>query len=244
MASRDLEVYLDNYYELPFERIAEGYRRRHVLACLSNLRVKSLTEIGCGYESIFHSLENGVEGTVIEPIHELIIKQKTILGENVKFINKRLEDVNPSEINKAEAVLLSSILHEVGDAKLFLELARDLISAEGVAVIVVPNAWSIHRFVGLKKGVIQELDDYSQTQIKMQQNQKVFSPDSLGELVELAGYEVLFSETFFPKILSHSQMAMQYESGVLGDDFLEQMYQLSETLNPVGSEILMIAKCR
>jgi hypothetical protein len=113
---------------------------------------------------------------------------------------------------------------------------------DGVLVVVVPNAWSIHRFVGIKKGIISDLDDYSQTQIRMQQYQKVFNPDTLKELVEKSGFEVLTSVTFFPKVLSHDQMASRYEDGEIGDDFLEQMDQLSEILNPVGSEILLTAR--
>lgn len=243
MTARDLRNYLDDYYELPFERVAERYRRRHVVACLEQFKFHSLIEIGSGTESIFGSLHDVVQGTIIEPIRELINEQrKNLDGKNIKFINKQLEEVMPSEVEKAEAVLLSSILHEVTDAAGFLGLARELLSKDGVIVVVVPNSWSIHRFVGIKKGIISELDDQSETQVRMQQYQKVFNPDNLKELVEKAGFEVLSSETFFPKILSHAQMASRYEQGQIGDDFLEQMDQLSEILNPVGSEILLTAK--
>jgi len=243
MAARDLDNYLDDYYQLPFERVAERFRRRHVVACLNQLKIHSLIEVGSGAESIFVSLHNVVQGTIIEPIGELLSRQKKILvGKNIEFINKKLEDVVPSDVEKTSAILLSSILHEVRDASSFLSLARELLLEDGVLVVVVPNAWSIHRFVGIKKGVITDLDDFSQTQIRMQQYQKVFNPDTLKELVEQSGFIVLTSVTFFPKVLSHTQMASRYEDGKIGDDFLEQMDQLSEVLNPVGSEILLTAR--
>lgn len=239
---RDLNSYLNEYYLLPFERSAEKYRRKAVLKALREIQPQSLVEVGCGQDSIFNHLGSSILGTIVEPIESLTTSQD--LGRRlpkVKVINSLFEAVQVGAIEQAEVVLLSSILHEVSDATLLIETSSRFLKPNGVIVIVVPNAWSIHRFVGQRKNIITNLDDRSDTQRKMQQ-QTTYSPESLTIFLDSCGFDIESLKTFFPKLSSHSQMQQFLDSKLLDDGFLDRLYDLSEYLEPTGSEIIAIAR--
>jgi len=242
---RNLHSYLDEYYLLPFERQAEKYRRLAVIKELEQLQPQTLIEVGCGQDSIFHYLDPKIVGTIVEPIEKLSSGQD--LGRRlprVKVINSVFESVQSGMIEPAEVVLLSSILHEVADAPLFIETASRFLRPDGALVLVVPNAWSLHRFVGERKKIISHLEEQSDTQRKMQQHQTVFSPESLTIFLETWGFEVETLKTFFPKVSSHSQMQQFLNEKLIDDEFLETLYKLSDQLEPTGSEIIAVARKR
>lgn len=240
---RDLKSYLNEYYLLPFERNAEIYRRKAVLRALHALQPKSLIEVGCGQDSIFNHLDSSVVGTIVEPIMSLTAGQDLASHlPKIKVINSMFEDVQVGMTEPAEVVLLSSILHEVSDAKLLLETSSRFLQSKGAIVLVVPNAWSIHRFVGERKKIISSLEEQSDTQRKMQQKQPVYSPDSLTIFLENCGFAVEDLRTFFPKLTSHPQMQHLLNSELIDDAFLDRLYDLSEYLEPTGSEIIAIAR--
>jgi len=240
---RDLKSYLDEYHGLPFERSAEIYRRKAVLRALRELGPRSLIEVGCGQDSIFNHLDTSILGTIVEPIESLTTSQD--LGRRlpkIKVINSLFEDVQVGAIEPAEVVLLSSILHEVSDAMLLIKTSSSLLQSGGAIIVVVPNAWSIHRFVGERKKIIANLEEQSDTQRKMQQKQPVYSPESLTIFLDTCGFEIESLRTFFPKLSSHPQMQLLLDTQLLDDGFLDRLYDLSEYLEPTGSEIIAIAR--
>ena len=242
---RDLNSYLDEYYLLPFERSAEKYRRKAVLRALQELQPQSLIEVGCGQDSIFNHLDSSILGTIVEPIERLTaIQDLESRLANVKVVNSVFEAVQVGDIEQAEVVLLSSILHEVYDAALLIETSSRFLQSDGAIVLVVPNAWSIHRFVGERKRIISNLDEQSDTQRKMQQQQPVYNPESLSIFLDSCGYEIESLKTFFPKLSSHPQMQHFLDSELIRDEFLDQLYELSEYLDPTGSEIIAIARLK
>lgn len=242
---RDLRTYLNEYNLLPFERSAEKYRRKAVVGALRELQPQSLIEVGCGQDSIFNYLDPAILGTIVEPIESLTRSQDLDRRlPNVKVITSLFESVPVGAIERADVVLLSSILHEVNDAKLLIETSSRFLQSDGAIVIIVPNAWSIHRFVGERKLIISKLDEQSDTQKKMQQQQLVYSPKSLNVFLENCGLYVENLKTFFPKLSSHSQMQDFLDSNLLDDGFLDRINDLSEYLEPTGSEIIAVARRR
>jgi len=243
LSDRNLDSYLDEYYLLPFERNAEKYRRKAVIRALRELQPRSLIEVGCGQDSIFNHLESSIRGTIVEPIERLTASQD--LGRrlpNVNVINSLFEAVQVGEIEQAEVVLLSSILHEVSDAPLLIETSSSFLKSDGAIVLVVPNAWSIHRFVGERKKIINNLEEQTDTQRKMQQHQPVYSPESLTNFLDACGFDIESLKTFFPKLSSHQQMQHFLTSKLVDDSFLDRLFDLSEYLEPTGSEIIAIAR--
>ena len=240
---RDLNSYLDEYHLLPFERNAERYRRKAVLRALHELQPKSLIEVGCGQDSIFNYLDPTIIGAIVEPLESLTKKQDLSRRlPKVKIINSLFEHVQAEATQPAEVVLLSSIVHEVSDAKLLIDTSSRFLQTHGAIVLVVPNAWSIHRFVGERKKIISTLEEQTETQKKMQQKQPVYSPESLTIFLESCGFVVESLKTFFPKLSSHTQMQHLLNAELVDDVFLDRLFDLSEYLEPTGSEIIAIAR--
>jgi len=239
---RDLARYLQDYNELPFERLAEKYRRRKVVETIQKFSPARVVEVGCGSWSIFHDLPQDIIGTIIEPIPELLTLNFTKFGSRADigcFLGTLEEFVSRSS-EKFDMCVLSSLLHEVDDPSRLLHDCQKILDLGGSILIDVPNALSIHRYVGQSKGIIPTIDAITSTQHRMQQARNAYSPSTLCDQLEEVGLTVVHIETFFPKPLDNSSMQDLYENGVITDDFLERLYSLSARLDPVGSEILAV----
>lgn len=240
-SNRNLHGYLESYLELPFERVAEHFRRREILKVLNILGCSRLAEVGCGLDSIFNHLDGNISGYVIEPIQKLLDMQNT-LPPNVTKLHSRLEDVPMEDGIFSDTVLMSSILHEIDHPENFLQLALNLLSANGHIVCVVPNAWSLHRLVGWKKGILESPESRTTTQDVMQQRQTTFTPESITALFTRLNLRVVECRTFMPKLLSHSQMQNLLDNEIIDFKFIETLQELSSELDPVGSELIIIGQ--
>ena len=65
---RDLDDYLIQYDNLPFEDVQVRYRRKRVLELLNELKPSNILEIGCGYKPLFSDYRNFKSFVVVEPI--------------------------------------------------------------------------------------------------------------------------------------------------------------------------------
>jgi SAM-dependent methyltransferase len=240
-SNRDLKDYLESYLKLPFERIAENFRRIEVLKTLDKIGTARLAEIGCGVDSIFNHLDINVSGLIVEPIQDLIDLQ-TNLNSNVIKVCSRLEKHTFDFAHPLDTVLMSSILHEIEEPNSFLKSAVDLLGHEGHVICVVPNAYSIHRLIGWKKGILDTPESRTATQETMQQRQLTFTPESITDLFTSLDLHVVECRTFFPKLLSHAQMQDLLNRNAIDQQFIEILYGLSNFLEPVGSEIIIVGK--
>lgn len=241
---RDLDQYLKEYCELPFERVVESYRRRAIVEALDTLSSKSLIEVGCGLRSIFYDLSDEYKGIIIEPIAELLERQKLGLNRSVDYRNAQFQDVMDLEIGSDRIVLFSSLLHELRNPEDLLEHSKRFLGDSGSIICVVPNGLSIHRFLGVEKNLLSGQLDRSETQQRMQQAQTVFTPETLTKLLEDCGFRVSHVRTFFPKLTSHARMQHLLDKGRITKEFLEQLFRLSDELEPIGSEILIIGEVK
>ena len=140
-----------------------------------------------------------------------------------------------------DLIILSSVLHEIPNYRVVLQKISLLLEPGGSLLIVVPNAESIHRQIGVNMGIISDLFQLSTTQSKMQQG-VVFSIDTLTNLVADANFEILSCDTSFVKPLTHNQMHERINSGIISNEDLDSLYKLSKLFEPFGSEIFLVAR--
>jgi trans-aconitate methyltransferase len=241
MASeRDLRRYELDYRNLPFERVVESFRKRAIVDLLNSMQYRHIVEVGCGERSIFHELDGRFYGLIIEPIKKFLDNQSFDEGRQIAKLCARIEDVAQSSVEPPEVIILSSLLHEVSEPADVIRKVHRLLRPGGVVVCVVPNALSLHRLLGVHKGIIKEVTDHSETQLLMQQRQKPFTPDSFQEFLQQTGFRVEILRTFFPKPTSHQKMQSLLDDGLVSTEFLNTLYNLSEQLDPLGSEILAL----
>lgn len=239
---RNLDGYTMEYLDLPFERVLESYRRSAVINYIRDTNSKRILEVGCGVNPIFTSLDPALKVTVVEPSRELfdIALFKSKGYGNSSVINTVLEDFESS--SEFDLIILSSILHEVVDKKKFMEKILYLCGEDTKIYINVPNAKSIHRLLAVCMGLIEDVFQISDTQLKMQQLSKPFTEESLSNFIQNCGFQVIDSGTIFIKPFTHVQMQSLIDSAFLNEDILNGLNKLALYLPEFGSEIWMSAK--
>ncbi len=239
---RDLEKYLIDYKELPFERVQEHYRKKKIIEWLGkykNTKINTL-EIGCGEDSIFNYWSQAGNQIIVEPIKELLFSEKNKLdGENVEKINNRIEEIVLDYEEFFDIVILSSLIHEIENPVHFLSLVKKTIKKNGKILVVTNNKQSIHRILGVSLGILTNLNSKTVTEEIMQQKTGAFSKTDLEILVKDCEMKISRMETFSPKILPHSMMKAALDSECIDEKFLDQMYTLIQWIPDFGSEIIM-----
>lgn len=243
--NRNLSDYLFQFNQLPFERTQEKFRKRKILDLISQHKTGAgkLLEVGPGVNPLFPLLDKFDHTIVLEPIHEIFqwLTNSYNQKSNVEIFNSDLESFifNNSEM-VFNAVILSSVLHEIPNPEIILEMIHSRLEVGGQLYIVVPNNQSVHRLTGEKIEVIRSLDELTETEIKMQQISS-YSPKKLGNLLENNGFKIIDLVTSFIKPLPHSGMQQALDNALLSDADLEFLYKLSDLMPGFGSEIFGVA---
>ena len=242
---RNLFAYLDSYRDLPFEEIQEKYRRRSLIDFLNKGDYPIATEIGCGRSSLFESWSPKQLAQTIEPLAPLLdnVNGKTLPTVVWNGFNCRAEEAakNPL-IAKADLTVLSGILHEVENPQELLSSIREITKPGGTVVIIVTNKLSLHRILGVHRGILESLDSKTQTELRMQQRHGAYFREELSSELKDARLELIQMRSLFPKLFSHEQMSRLLESKQISMEYLDVMEGLSSELTEFGSELFAIAR--
>lgn len=244
-SQRNLSAYLDSYRDLPFEAIQETYRRKSLIEFLDEADFSIATEIGCGRSSLFEYWSPTQLAQTIEPLAPLLdnVNGRTLPGAQWNGFNCRAEEAakNPL-IAKADITILSGILHEVENPQELLSSIREITKPGGLVVVIVTNKLSLHRILGVHRGILESLDSKTQTELKMQQRHGAYSHDELSLELTEAKLNLIQMRSIFPKLFAHEQMSRLLESKQISMEFLDVMGGLSSELTEFGSELFAIAR--
>lgn len=236
---------LKDYYRIysgdSFEHWQVKYRRKKVLECIKKHRPKTLLEIGCGMDPLFNYLDKDIYITVVEPCIEFYDNAKKMVGDKNKVIKGYIEEVIADGIIKQEYeyIVCSSLLHEVDHPKIILEAIKKIATDNTIIHINVPNAFSIHRVLAEKMGIISSVYTQSASQKSLQQADIVYDISSLKSLVEEEGFTVIESGSYFVKPFTHLQMQKMINDDIINESVLDGLYKLTEILPEYGSEIFV-----
>lgn len=245
MPERDLQNYRRAFQDLPFEEYVEALRRQALASFLDKVNsvdLQNVLEVGVGRRSIFEEWSTKASRAIVEPDETFLHSVRTRLGETeCKYYASFFEQHQTDD--RYDLIIASSVLHESEDEGSFLGRAWELLCDSGILVVVVPNAASIHRLIGLELGIIVDLSELSSTNIRMQQR-RVYTFKSLEQTLGDYRFETFHTDGIFPKILDHTNFAQALLEGEVDETFLRQMAQIGHRLKPVCSEILMAARKR
>ena len=238
---RDIQDYSSKYTsnEISFETYQVKFRRLKVIEQIKKYNHNTIVEIGSGTEPIFEYFNHYKKMVVIEPsdIFFKIATEKALKKNNVKLINSFFEDVDLLEEN-IDIILLSSLLHEIKDTKLFLKQILSKCSESTVIHINVPNSNSFHRLLAYESGLIDSPSEFSNNNHKFQVN-NVFNLDSLEELVRSVGFEVLDKGSYFVKPFNHGQMKNVIDNNIIDVNILNGLNNMIKYMPDLGSEIFV-----
>ena len=238
---RDIQDYSSKYTsnEISFETYQVKFRRLKVIEQIKKYNHNTIVEIGCGTEPFFEYFNTFEKMIIIEPsdIFFKIATEKALKKNNVKLINSFFEDVDLLEEN-IDIILLSSLLHEIKDTKLFLKQILSKCSESTVIHINVPNSNSFHRLLAYESGLIDSPSEFSNNNHKFQVN-NVFNLDSLEELVGSVGFEVLDKGSYFVKPFTHGQMKNVIDNNIIDVNILNGLNNMIKYMPDLGSEIFV-----
>ena len=241
---RDLERYAQDYSALQFEEIQEDFRRVELVAAIESISPEYLVEVGCGRNSVIGKLRGLKQATIIEPIKELLDANLETLKDHAEIngFNGYLNQFITEFEDTYDLCVLSSLLHEVNDQNEMLIDCSKLLNSNGILIVNVPNAFSIHRILGVYMDKLESVFSLTETQLTMQQINAPFSPETLKVILQNNGFHVEKVFTVIPKLLDHKNLSEIVESGLVDRTFLTGLNRLSGHLDGFGSEIIAIAR--
>ena len=122
----------------------------------------------------------------------------------VSVVNSLFEDFSP-ELSFG-TIVMGHVLEHVDDPLALLLKAQDWLSPDGVILIGVPNAQSLHRQLGVRMGVISHVQELDAGDLRVG-HKRVFDWPDLRKLVKKAGLVTLYEGGYWMKLLPNYWLA-------------------------------------
>lgn len=214
-----------------------GYMNKYrVSVILEKCKGQTVLDIGSADAFMAEALSPFFKRIVaVDGSAELISRAKQRLGDNsnVELVNELAETYSTDE--RFDIVLLSFILEHVNDPSEVLKRAANFVNDKGTLFIMVPNAHSLHRRVGVALGMLKNVDDFSEEDVR-QGHRRVYTQDSLKHDIVQSGLVLEESGTFFIKPLSNTQMEQ------IDTKISDAFFEVGKDLQGLGS--MIYAKCK
>ena len=237
---RNIEDYTEKYLSAPFLKENVKYRRACVLENLKKYNPMNILEIGCGFFPLFQWLRGGYSNYyVVEPSIVFAEHAKEIAQSNEKIVvyTGFFETEYEKLLNKKlDFIICSSLLHEVPDDELLLELIWKVATEQTVIHINVPNAISMHRLIAKEMGMIDSIYEKSETQDKLQQRE-VYDLDKLKNKAIKKNFNIIDEGSYFIKPFTHLQMSQMLKCGIIDENVLRGLQGIIKYFPHNGSEI-------
>jgi len=159
--------------------------------------------------------------------------QKNVWAKNVNYHWSLFEDFAPS--NRYSDIVMIGGLDHVDGPVAFLKRLTGFLEKGGAIHIVVPNALSMHRRLGMKMHLLQthnELNDRD----RWIGHLRVYGPSTLRRDIEASGLSVTRFDGIFLKPLATGQLTG------LGQQVLDALYEIGKELPEWCSHIYMRAQ--
>lgn len=245
MKRRNLDKYKEAYNEkFKFHDenilILSWYGQR-IVKIIKSKNLKSCLSLGIGHKIvskiIISNLGNFLDRyTIIEGSQEIIkeFKDEVKLPSNLSLVNSLFEEFETGE--KFDAIEMGFILEHVDNPLPLIKRYLKFLKPKGLFFIAVPNARSLHRLIGNKAGMLDNLYKLSKDDIKLG-HKKYFDKESLTKLIIESGLKIVNTEGIFLKPFSTSQL----ESLHLSPEVLNALFSMAEEYSEISNAIYVEA---
>jgi len=155
------------------------------------------------------------------------IKSKRVITHVSLF-----EEYNPNE--QFDTIIMGHILEHVKDPVLILKRVKKWVKKNGVILIDVPNANSLHRQVGVKMGLLKRVTDLNEQDKKIG-HRRVYTIDTLKKDIQKAGLKIRKLGGIFLKPLSNKQIEEHWD-----DKMINAFYELGKEYPEIAAEIYAV----
>lgn len=243
-ASRYAETYL---HDRGFEEVMVRYRQRLLLDRIALHQPRMVVEIGCGADLLYAAwVARG--GTcdrwiIVEPGDQFAAIARQAELPDLHVVNEYAEhavaSVRALAPSPIDMVICSSVLHEVQSPPDLLAAILDLMSAETLLHVNVPNAQSFHRRLARSMGLIADTRTMSERNQRFFHH-RVYDLPTLRHELTAAGLHVVDAGGHFVKPFTHDQMTQI--APTVGGPVLDGLFQLGREIPELASEIFVEAR--
>lgn len=173
---------------------------------------------------------------VVDGSKKLLDHAKQLHGEKIYCFNSLFEDFEPPDGLLFNTIVATHILEHVDDPIVVLQRCRKWLAFDGIILIIVPNATSLHRELAVMMGIQKTIYDLSLRDVEVG-HQRVYDLSLLRRHVIEAGYDILTEKGLLLKLLPYNMMTN------FSEDLLKAMVDISDRL-PVTlmANLVMVIK--
>lgn len=243
---RDINKYTKNYLKDEFEKYNVFFRRKKVLDILNKYKPQTILECGCGMESIFKYYNNYKNAYIVEPSEEFCN-----INKNSEFYNNKIVIINDYAENtyeklkyiKFDFIIISSLIHELVNPNILLNVISKLANKDTIIHINVPNNRSFHLLWAKEAGLIKDNTELSET-AKIYQRNHTFNLDTLKDYCKTVNLAVIEEGSYFFKIFNNLKMLTCIKENLITEDLLNALDSLTKYFPDNGAEIFVNCKRR
>lgn len=173
--------------------------------------LKSILSLGIGHQVVSNKIISLLDEKILS--HYEIVEGSAEIIDNFRN-NCEHENISVHEAYfenfqtdiKFDAIEMGFVLEHVDDPLLILQRFKSLLKDSGVLFVAVPNARSLHRLIGNKAGLLEDLYSLSEHDFELG-HKRYFDLNSICELVELAGYNIVKKHGLMLKPITGDQIS-------------------------------------
>ncbi len=215
--------------ENTFESYLEIQRRNKVLRSARQCEIGRVLDIGPGGMHYYDCIPHWSEYIMVDPVQEFIDGASShVTGICSKFEDAKLK-------GKFDFIIASGMLHLIKDRDLVLAKIHSLCHEDTLIHINVPNAESFHRILGFHMGLLDDIRDQSENDLKYGHG-KNFTIDELMTILNLNNFYVHRISTYGLKPFSDKQMTK-----ILNRDIMDGLNSMNSLFSNYGCEIAVEA---
>lgn len=219
-----------------WEDLYDKYKKYRFLSLKPYFKGDSVLEIGPAEGEMTTELFKCFkEVSVLEGSESFIENlRRTFKKDKLNIYTGLVEEV---KINKKfDTIILSHVLEHFDCPKTALKKISTFLNDKGVLLIIVPNANSLHRHLGVILGMIKDIHALNEVDKKIG-HKRVYDFGSLEKEVNATGFEVSKEGGILLKTLSNIQMEKLFS-----EKLIEAFFKLGKLFPDIACEI--IAVCR
>ena len=177
--------------------------------------------------------------TVVEAASDLITYCKSKVEGNVRYINKRFENVNIEE--KFDAIFLVHTLEHLDDPNLVLSKINSWLKPNGKLFLVVPNANAASRQIAVKMGLITHNSAVTEGE-RLHGHRCTYTLDTLCRDAIESRLKVFQQGGIFFKPLANFQFDEMLSKKIIDQEYLEGCFQLGMQYPELCASIFLVCE--
>ncbi len=162
--------------------------------------------------------------------------KKKIKDNKLKVVCSLFEEFEPDE--KFNTIILAHVLEHLDNPVLILKRIKNWLEINGLIIIIVPCADSIHRQVAVCMGLLKRFDELNDYDLKLG-HQRVYNWKTLRFDIKKANLTILKMGGIFFKPLTNNQMEKWFTK-----EMMDGFFQLGKKFRKISSEIYAICKIK